>query len=74
MRCLRSSDDILLMSSTGVIIRTSLDEIRETGRSTQGVRVMDLADGASVVGLAVIDLEVEAAANMNGAGTENGHV
>ncbi len=74
MRCLKSSDDILLMSSTGVIIRTSLDEIRETGRSTQGVRVMDLADGASVVGLAVIDLEVEAAANMNGAGTENGHV
>ena len=74
MRCLKSSDDILLMSSTGVIIRTSLDEIRETGRSTQGVRVMDLADGVSVVGLAVIDLEEEAAANLNGSGMENGHV
>ena len=74
MRCLKSSDDILLMSSTGVIIRTSLDEIRETGRSTQGVRVMDLADGVSVVGLAVIDLEEEAAANLNGTGMENVHV
>ena len=74
MRCIKSSDDILLMSSAGVIIRTSLDEIRETGRSTQGVRVMDLAEGASVVGLAVIDLEEEAAANLNGREEENGHV
>lgn len=74
MRCLKASDDILLMSSTGVIIRTNLDEVRETGRSTQGVRVMDLAEGAWVVGLAVVDLQEEAAASMNGTGMENGHV
>jgi len=74
MRCIKSRDDILLMSSGGTIIRTRLDEIRETGRSTQGVRVMDLADGDSVAGLAVIDLEEEAAANLNGRGEDNGHV
>ncbi len=74
MRCLRTSDDILLMSSGGVIIRTHLDEIRETGRSTQGVRVMELGDCATVAGLAVIDLAEEAAANLNGAAPENGHV
>ena len=35
MCCLKAGDDILLMSSGGVIIRTGLDEIRATGRSTQ---------------------------------------
>ncbi|MCY3905712.1 MAG: DNA gyrase subunit A [Anaerolineaceae bacterium] len=73
MRCLRSSDDILLMSSGGIIIRTSLDEIRETGRSTQGVKVMDLDGNSQVVGLAVVDLQEEAAASLNGNIQDNGH-
>ena len=73
MRCLRSSDDILLMSSSGIIIRTRLDEIRETGRSTQGVRVMDLDGNSQVVGLAVVDLQEEAAASLNGNVQDNGH-
>ena len=35
---------------------------------------MDLEEGASVVGLAVVDLEEEAAANLNGGESANGHV
>lgn len=66
MRCIKSSDDILLMTENGVILRTQLDEIRQTGRSTQGVVIMNLADGDSVVGLAVMDVDEEAAASSNG--------
>jgi DNA gyrase subunit A len=66
MRCIKEADDILLMSENGVIIRTQLDEIRETGRSTQGVTVMNLTDGDTVVGLALMDVEEEAAMNSNG--------
>jgi DNA gyrase subunit A len=62
----------MLMTENGVVIRTQLDEIRETGRSTQGVTVMNLSDDDRVIGRAVIDVEAEAAANSsNGSnGTE----
>jgi DNA gyrase subunit A len=55
------------MTENGVVLRTQLDEIRETGRSTQGVTLMDLAEGDRVVGMAIMDMEAEAAAmNSNG--------
>ncbi len=76
MRCINQDDGILLMSRSGVVLRTSLNEIRETSRSTQGVIVMDLADGDEVVGLALLKDEEEpgetADASVNGAVPENG--
>lgn len=36
--------DLLLISSTGTIIRIDAKEIRETGRNTSGVKLMDLKD------------------------------
>ncbi len=66
MRSIQEADDIMLITQNGVVLRTQLDEIRETGRSTQGVVLMNLAEGDEVVGLAVMDVEAEAAANSNG--------
>jgi DNA gyrase subunit A len=67
MACIKESDGILLMTENGVVLRTQLDQIRETGRSTQGVTLMDLAEGDRVVGMAIMDMEAEAAAmNTNG--------
>jgi DNA gyrase subunit A len=37
------------MTDAGVVIRTRVAEIRETGRNTQGVRVIRLADEERVV-------------------------
>ncbi len=54
MRCINADDDIMLITRNGVVLRTRLEEIRETGRSTQGVKLMDLADGDEVVGIAVM--------------------
>lgn len=43
------TDDLMLISSDGVIIRTSCSEIREMGRTAKGVRVMRVSEGQKVV-------------------------
>lgn len=45
-------DDVMLITSDGVIIRTHSAEISEFGRQTQGVKIMRLADGVSLVSMA----------------------
>ncbi|WP_142811432.1 DNA gyrase subunit A [Tepidiphilus olei] len=42
-------DEIILISQNGVLIRTSVDDIREMGRSTQGVTLMALDEGDRLV-------------------------
>lgn len=49
-------DDILAITTSGVIIRTHADQISLIGRSAQGVRMMRLKDG-KVVSVAVVDKE-----------------
>lgn len=46
------SDDVLLISSDGTIIRTPASGVSCYGRVAQGVRMMQLADGVSVISLA----------------------
>ena len=52
-------EDILLITSDGTIIRTPVSQIRTMGRSTQGVRVMRVADGVKVVAFATAPHEEE---------------
>ncbi len=54
IRCINPEDDIMLITKYGVVLRTMLDEIRETGRSTQGVKLMNLHKGDEVVGIAIM--------------------
>jgi DNA gyrase subunit A len=46
------SDEIYAIASNGVVIRTEVSQIRETGRDTMGVALMDLGDGEAVVAVA----------------------
>jgi DNA gyrase subunit A len=46
-----ASDEILAITSDGVVIRTACSEIRETSRDTLGVRLVNLDDGISVVSI-----------------------
>ena len=62
MRCINEDDDIMLITRAGVVLRTNLDDIRETGRSTQGVKVMDLAENDEVVGIAIMNEQPNASA------------
>jgi DNA gyrase subunit A len=44
-------DEIMLISTSGVLIRTRVKQIREQGRSTQGVRLIDLDEGTKLAGV-----------------------
>lgn len=49
----RENDEIMMMSSKGKILRCKVDRIREVGRNTQGVRVLEMEDPDDrVVGVA----------------------
>jgi DNA gyrase subunit A len=47
-----ASDEIFAITSAGGVIRTSAGGVKLSGRQTMGVRLMNLASGDSVVGLA----------------------
>ncbi len=59
MKTVTDGDDIILITSDGVIIRMHADEISSYSRQTQGVRVMKLADDVNVVSIARTEREEE---------------
>ncbi len=59
MRCIKDTDDIMLITREGVVLRTQLNAIRETGRSTQGVTLMNIAAGDAIVGIAIMEGETD---------------
>ena len=46
-----ADDEIMLITDTGVLVRTRVAEIRELGRATQGVTLISLDEGAKLSGL-----------------------
>ena len=54
------SDEIMLITNSGVLVRTRVSEIREMGRATQGVTLIDVEDGDTLSGVQRI-VETEAA-------------
>ena len=52
IRHVDESDQILLLTEGGILIRMNVSEIRRSGRATQGVRVIRLDEGDRVVSLA----------------------
>jgi DNA gyrase subunit A len=47
-------DEIMLIGTSGVLIRTRVNEIREMGRATQGVTLMNMDKGEKLAGLSRI--------------------
>ena len=64
-------DEVMLISTGGVLIRTKVAQIREQGRSTQGVTLISLDAGEKLAGLERIE-EREIEGNGNGGGEGNG--
>ena len=60
LSAINGDEDIMVITDTGVIIRTSVQNISQTGRSAQGVKVMRLDDDAQIVTFALVDAEREA--------------
>ncbi len=47
----RPDDEIMLISSSGTLVRTPVNDVSEQGRNTQGVRLIRLDEGDRLVGL-----------------------
>ena len=55
-----NTDEILLITTGGVLIRTRVSEIREMGRATQGVTLIAIEDGTKLSGLQrIVETDVE---------------
>jgi len=72
-RLVQDDDEIMLITTGGVLIRTRVNEIRELGRATQGVTLIALDDGEKLAGLEkVVETEDEQDAEQNNAAAPNG--
>ncbi len=54
LKAVTDNDDLMLISSKGIIIRTGLEQVRDIGRNTQGVRLIRLDEGDKLVAVARI--------------------
>ena len=64
------ADEVMLISTGGVLIRTKVSQIREQGRTTQGVTLIALGEGEKLAGLErVVERDEDVA---GGNGTEAG--
>jgi DNA gyrase subunit A len=59
LKAVQSTDDLMMITANGMIIRTGLDEIRSIGRNTQGVRLINLKPEDKLVAAEKIVAEEE---------------
>jgi DNA gyrase subunit A len=57
IQSVREDDDVMLITTQGMVNRTHVREIRVVGRNTQGVRIMDLNEGDKIASFAKIAKE-----------------
>jgi DNA gyrase subunit A len=68
-----ADEEIMLITSGGVLIRTRVNEIREMGRSTQGVTLINLGEGEKLSGLqTIMDRDDDNGENGNGGSSSSG--
>ena len=74
VRCIQEADGIMLISRNGIVLRTRLAEISETGRNTQGVTLMNLDRDDEVAGIAIMpgEEQEQSAANNGHLSQQNG--
>ena len=61
VRAVNETDDVILISSSGIIIRMPVSEIRQCRRPSKGVRVMTLKDDSRIVSMVEAPAEPEGA-------------
>ena len=57
VKAVRGDEDVMIVSSSGIMIRTSLEHVGIYGRNTQGVRLINLTDDAKVTRVTLVDHE-----------------
>ncbi len=56
-KIVKPSDDLTIMSTNGIVLRTKVQDIKQAGRATRGVKVINLGEGDSVASLARMTIE-----------------
>ncbi|WP_017774575.1 DNA gyrase subunit A [Paraburkholderia kururiensis] len=65
--------EIMLITTTGVLIRTRVSEVREMGRATQGVTLISLDEGTKLSGLQhIAEAEAEAEGDADASAADGG--
>ncbi len=57
MKAVCDTDELMMITEKGILMRTPVTEIRETGRNASGVRLLRVDDGDRLVAMAKIDAE-----------------
>ncbi len=57
VRAVNGDEDLLVITSTGIVIRTPLSEVKIAGRNTQGVKIIALDDRAKVASISILPHE-----------------
>jgi DNA gyrase subunit A len=68
-RVVQAADDLTLISANGIVLRMKVGDVKQAGRATRGVRMMEVKEGdkvASLARIAVADLKRVGAATENG--------
>ena len=63
----RGGQDVILVTKNGMVNRTPADQIRQCGRNTKGVRLINLRSEDQVVSVAVVERDPEPPADETGA-------
>lgn len=61
IRAVNPEDDLMVITSAGIVIRTPLNQIRIAGRNTQGVKIINLEGRQKVASIAIVPHEDETA-------------
>jgi len=59
LKAVADTDDLMLISAHGIIMRTGLEQLRDIGRNTQGVKLIRLDEGDKLVAVARVVKEEE---------------
>jgi len=72
IKLIQPGDDLMLITQNGMIVRIAADTVRQTGRNTQGVRVVNIKDGDKLVAVArVADSDGDGEEGANDAPADN---
>jgi DNA gyrase subunit A len=54
-RVVQAEDDLTIISANGVVLRTNVADVKQAGRATRGVRLMEVAGGDKIASLARVE-------------------
>jgi len=60
IKTVTEENDLMIITQSGLTIRMSVEEIRQAGRATQGVRLINIREGDSIAAVSVVAKEDEA--------------